>query len=73
MTTTKSVGDCPYRADCLDNGVMCATCVNNPKRSYFRPVEPYYIPYYPCVPYYPYWQPLVPWCQTSTTESHYQT
>lgn len=68
--------DCPYRSICSDNGAKCETCANNPKRSYYRPVEPC-IPYIPYVPYYPYWQPTTIWygttCQASTTESYYQS
>ncbi len=65
--------DCPYRNICSDNGAKCTTCANNPKRSYYRPVEPY-IPY---IPYYPNWQPGNIWydttCQKSTGETHYES
>jgi len=65
--------DCPYRSICSDNGAKCETCANNPKRSYYRPVEPY-IPYVPYIPYYPnwpyYWQPVF---YTTTNNSDTQT
>lgn len=86
ITTTSNLyyvyPDCPFRSTCSDNGVKCETCANNPKRSYYRPVEPSspYIPiepYYPYYPYYPTYQPYYPpyytTCQTSTNESHYQS
>lgn len=68
-TTVTVTYDCPYRNICSDNGVKCETCANNPKRSYYRPIEPY-------VPYWSPWQPTI-WystaSQSSATESHYQT
>ncbi len=67
-TTVTITYDCPFQGICSDNGVKCATCANNPKRSYYRPVEPPYIPY---VPYYPYWQPTI-WSGT-TCGSHYRS
>ena len=74
-TTAIITFDCPFRSICSDNGVKCETCANNPKRSYYRPVEPsYYPPIYPYYPYYPYWQPWVTWqvptSEGSTTEAH---
>jgi len=72
-TTYTVTCDCPFRNICSDNGVKCETCTNNPKRSYYRPVEPY-TPYYPepYYPYYPYWSPWIVTCDTSTNESQYQ-
>jgi len=55
--------ECPYKDKCTDAGVKCATCVHNPKRSYYRPAKPtipeYYIPVYYPEPYYiyPYYYP----------------
>ncbi len=63
ITTFTVTYDCPYRKVCSDNGVKCETCANNPKRSYYRPIEPYYS--------YPYWY-TTPY-GVSTTESHYQS
>uniref|UniRef100_A0A6M3JJ21 Uncharacterized protein n=1 Tax=viral metagenome TaxID=1070528 RepID=A0A6M3JJ21_9ZZZZ len=73
MTTTTVTYDCPYRNVCSDNGVECETCDNNPKRSYYKPIEPPYIPYIPWEPYYPWWLPPTIWWTTSGgNESHYQ-
>ncbi len=60
--------DCPNRNICSDNGVKCAACANNPKRSYYRPIEPYipYVPYYP-----PYYTGDPPDCWRYTTISSY--
>ena len=59
------VKECPYKDVCADRGAKCETCANNPKRSYYRPREPYYVPcvpvtpypdpYWPSLTYYPYW------------------
>ena len=46
---------CSYEDVCCDKDVKCDTCANNPKRSYYRPVDPPYIPYVPHEPYYPWW------------------
>ena len=70
-TTVTYSHDCPYRSLCSDNGVKCATCANNPMRSYYKPIEPY-IPYYPYW-YYPYWEPNIWYTTQSTTESHWQS
>ncbi len=77
-TTITVTYDCPFRNLCSDNEAKCATCANNPKRSYYRPVEPYY-PIYPIYPYpypyYPYYPPYQIWYTTSgiSIESHYQS
>ncbi len=69
--------DCPFWSICSDNGAKCETCANNPKRSYYRPVEPPYVPYipyypnYPIYPTYPTWSHWIATC--NTTESHYQS
>jgi hypothetical protein len=62
--------DCPYRVNCVDNGVKCASCAHNPKRSYWEPV-----PYYPTYPYYPYpWTaPIITYGPTVPMCSHYST
>ncbi len=44
LTTTNSgiswvTCDCPFRGVCSDDGVKCGSCVNNPKWSYYVPVE----------------------------------
>ena len=48
--------ECPYKDRCTDAGIKCATCIHNPKRSYYKPIEPiipdYYIPDYYPQPYY---------------------
>ena len=81
-TTITVTYDCPYRNICSDNGAKCETCGNNPKRSYYRPIEPPipYIPYEPYYPYYPYHPsstgqpaPIIWYGTTSTTESHYES
>jgi len=49
--------ECPYKDRCTDAGVKCATCIHNPKRSYYEPLEPTLLPepYYPRYPFYPYY------------------
>ncbi len=58
-TTITITYDCPYRSICSDNGVKCETCANNPKRSYYKPVEPPYVPYIPYIPWQPSWYPTI--------------
>ena len=64
---TKVKVKCSYSEDCCDiDSEKCKSCVNNKKRSYYKPVEepinwiPYpYIPYIPCDPYpyvFPYYE-----------------
>jgi len=40
---------CPYSEKCIDVDKKCNSCLNNEKRSYYRP-ESYYYPY--CQPFY---------------------
>ena len=62
---------CPYREDCIDvDSELCKNCLNNRKRSYYKPSYqyPYYwTPYYPNYPYYPYW-----YTTTTCGTSYYQ-
>ena len=68
---TTIIYDCPYRNICSDNGKKCETCKNNPKRSYYEPVEPY-IPYIPYYPYYPYWYPTtITWSTSNAMDTSY--
>ncbi len=50
------VVDCSYEEDCSDYIKHCETCLNNKKRSYYRPKtnrDDWYYPYYPYI--YPYY------------------
>lgn len=49
--TTEFIGKCIYADKCSDYGKRCGECVNNPRKSYFQPDNPIYIPlYYPYPP-----------------------
>ena len=54
------VPSCPYLDVCSDNGVKCKDCAHDPKRSYYKPRDTFYEPYYPYYPWYPYC-PNYPW------------
>ena len=30
--------ECPYRKECIDVGERCRVCLNNRKRSYYKPM-----------------------------------
>lgn len=52
-TTTAAAGEnyyhviteCPYQDTCTSKGAKCASCGNNPKKDYWIPIIPTYIPY----------------------------
>ena len=77
--TTKTKVKCPYADKCIDEGTSkCQSCLNNDKRSYYRPSYPDC--WYLYQPYYPYWEPWKITYTTGTgddlsmpTTSYYQT
>lgn len=68
VTKTRVV--CPYADKCVDvDSGKCTSCLNNEKRSYYRPdywYPNYQYPYY-YDSYYPYWEP---WKTTWTTTTN---
>ncbi len=40
-STVTLIHECPYRRVCSENMIRCETCAENPKRSYYRPINPY--------------------------------
>ena len=59
---------CPYSDKCTDvESAKCLTCLNNEKRSYYRPDNGYYYWYPFYQPYYPYYEPWKITYTTSTT------
>jgi len=73
--TTKILTECPYKYKCVDvDSEKCKSCLNNEKRSYYRPEQPYFIyPIYPvyCQPYYPYYEPIYTPYTTYSDQSDY--
>ncbi len=40
-STVTLIHECPYWRICSDNAIRYGTCAENPKRSYYRPIDSY--------------------------------
>jgi len=75
MSGTKIAVECPYKDKCIDVGSpKCSHCLNNSKRSYYRPSSEEY-PYYLDYPWYPnfHWYYFPYYWDTTTAGSSYSS